>query len=156
MPRGSMNRIVRTSRSRLRSIATDLVELLLILGEVDARPAVTEQVLDLRRRIGRIEADRDAAHGDRGEIEDHPFRTILGLDRYPITGLDAERQEREGGFLDRAPGRLPRELVPDPEVLVAHRDLPRCTLRPVAASEATVTAPVAPDAEVVLCSVSVM
>jgi len=110
----------------------DLVELLLVLGEVDTRAAVAEEVLDLRRRIGRVEADRDAAHGDGGEVKDHPLGAVLGLDRHAVAGLDTERQQPARGVFDQAPGGLPRVLVPDPEVLLTHGDLRRCALRPVA------------------------
>ncbi len=108
-----------------------LVELLLVLGEVHAGAAVAEQVLDLGRRIGRVEADRDPAHGDRRQVEDHPLGSVFAMDRHPVAGTHAQRQQSEGGLLDQPPGPVPRVLVPDAEVLLAHRDLIRCPLRPV-------------------------
>ena len=62
----------------------DLVGLFLILGEVDLRRAVADQVLDLGGRVGRVQPDRDASYGDRGEIEDDPLGVVLGVDGDPV------------------------------------------------------------------------
>ena len=107
-----------------------LVDLLLVLGEVDLGARVTEQVLDLGGRVGRVQTDRDAPHGDGRQVEDDPLRPVLAMDRDPIARCDTERQQPVGGVLDQPPRLLPRVLAPDAEVLLAHRDLLRAALRP--------------------------
>ena len=68
------------------------VDLLLILGQVNDRPTVGEQVLNFRGGIGRIEAHSDTPHGDGGEVQDHPLRPVLRLDRHPVAQLNPEGQ----------------------------------------------------------------
>ena len=109
-----------------------LVDLLLVLGEVHGGAAVSEQVLDLGRRVGRIQADGDGPHGHGGDVEDHPLRPILGMDRHPVARLDAEGEEGVGGVEHIVPDVIPGELLPDAEVLLAHRHLVRCPTCPVA------------------------
>ncbi len=97
-----------------------LVVLLLVLGEVHERAAVGDQILDLGRRIRRVQTDGDATNGDGGQIEDHPFGPILGMDRHPVTHIDPEGQQPVGRSLDQLPHLGPGVLVPDPVVLLPH------------------------------------
>ena len=53
------------------------VDLFLVLGQVEHRPAVGQQVLDLSRGVGGVEADGDAAHSHRGEVQDQPLGPVL-------------------------------------------------------------------------------
>ncbi len=99
------------------------IDLLLILSQVNHRPAVGKQVLHLGGGIGRIEAHGDAPHGDGGEVQDHPLRPILRLDRHPVAHLDPEGQQTMGGVQNEVPHLGRRELSPDAEILLAHHHL---------------------------------
>ena len=59
-PRGSITTIVRKLRQVLANLE-HLVDLLLVLGEEHDRVGVAEQVLDLRRRARRVDANADGA-----------------------------------------------------------------------------------------------
>ena len=109
----------------------DLVGLFLILGEVDLRRAVADQVLDLGGRVGRVQPDRDASYGDRGEIEDDPLGVVLGVDGDPVPHLEAAGEQAVGGGLDQVPGLCPVVFLPDAEVLLSHRNLAGHGERPV-------------------------
>ena len=104
----------------------DLVGLLLILGEEHLGRAVTDEVLDLGKRIGGVQTDGYAAHGDGGQVEDDPFGSVLGVDGNAITHVDTERQQAVGRELDEIPGVVPRLLAPDAEILLPHRDMVWC------------------------------
>ena len=109
----------------------DLVGLFLILGEVDLRRAVADQVLDLGGRVGRVQPDRDPSNGDRGEIEDDPLGVVLGVDGDPVSHFEAGGEQAVGGGLDQVPGLCPVVFLPDAEVLLSHRDLAGHGERPV-------------------------
>ena len=66
--------------------------------------------------------DRGGPHGERAHVGDQPLGPVLGVDRDPVAGLDAEGEERVPGELDLVPVVRPGHLAPDPEVLVPHRD----------------------------------
>ena len=72
-----------------------------------------------------------AADGDGGEVQDDPLGPVLGVDRHPVAGLDAECQQAVGGVDDEVPRAIPRVLLPDAEVLLPHGHLPRCPASPV-------------------------
>ena len=57
-----------------------LVELLLVLGKVEARAAVIDQILDLRRRIGGVDAIGDAACAVDALIGVEPFSAHFRCD----------------------------------------------------------------------------
>ena len=110
---------------QVRALVEDrerLVDLLLVLGDEDLGAGVAEQVADLGGRVGRVDADRRGPHGERAHVGDQPLGPVLGVDRDPVAGLDAERQERVPGELDLVPVLRPGPLPPDAEVLVAQRD----------------------------------
>ena len=53
------------------------VDLFLVLGQVEHRPAVGQQVLHLSRGVSGVEADGDAAYSHRGEVQDQPLGSVL-------------------------------------------------------------------------------
>nr|BFE81209.1 hypothetical protein GCM10020093_038100 [Planobispora longispora] len=110
---------------QVRAVLGDLqrlVHLLLVLGDEDLRPGVGEQVGDLGRRVGGIEADRDAAHRDDAEVGVEPLAPVLGVHGHPVAGLDAEREQGVRDELDVLPVVGPGDLLPDAEVLLPHGD----------------------------------
>ncbi len=96
-----------------------LVELLLVLGDEDDRLTVTQQVLDLRRRRRRVDADGYGADSLSADVGEQPFRPVRAVDRDSIAGTDAERVE---GHPDPCrPGQVvtPRVGRPDPQLVMA-------------------------------------
>src|SRR5207249_2125799 len=57
-----------------------LVERLLILGDHEARAGVAQQVAELSRRAGRIDADGNTAGGLDGEVGDRPLGARVAHD----------------------------------------------------------------------------
>jgi hypothetical protein len=108
----------------------DLVDLLLVLGQVHPGPAVGERILDFGRRVRGIQTDCDGAHRDGGQVEQHPLRPVLAVDADPVAGVDAEGQQAVGGVEHAVPQLGPRDVLPDAEVLVAHGHPARNLLRP--------------------------
>ena len=53
------------------------VDLFLVLGQVEYRPAVGQQVLDLCRGVSGVKANGDTAHSHCGEVQDQPLRPVL-------------------------------------------------------------------------------
>ena len=105
--------------------------MLLILGKVDLRRAVADQVLNLGGRVGRVQPNRDASNGNRGKIEDDPLGVVLGVDRDSIPHLEAGGEQAVSSGLDQVPSLCPVVLLPDAEVLLSHRDLAGRGERPV-------------------------
>ena len=99
-----------------------LVDLLLVLGDEDARAGVGEQVGDLGCRISGVETDSDAAHGVGAQVREEPFGSVLGVNRDAVSRLDAQRKEpvADKGHLVRVVG--PGDVTPDAQPLGAHRD----------------------------------
>ena len=101
----------------------DLVELLLVLHEQVFGVAVVDQVLDLGRRIGRVDAGRDARRAQHAQVAEQPFLVVVGEDRRALARLQPERDEpradRLGGLAVLAPG----VGLPDAAVLLAHGHL---------------------------------
>ena len=108
-----------------------LVDLFLILGEVDDGTGIGHQVGHLGGRVGRVQANGDAAHRDGRQVEQHPLGAVLGLDGDPVADVDSEGQQAVGGVEHEVPDLVPGVLAPDAEVLVAHRHVVRRALRPV-------------------------
>ena len=67
-----------------RAAGQDLVELLFVLGEDHPRAGIIDEVFDLDRRIGRIDAGRNAAGAQDAHVGIHPFRHRVGDDRGDI------------------------------------------------------------------------
>ena len=56
----------------------DLVELLLVLDEEEAGPAIVDDVLDLGGRIGRVDPVGDPADRHGTEVDVQPLGTVVG------------------------------------------------------------------------------
>jgi hypothetical protein len=113
-------------RRAARAAAQDLVELLLVLGEDHFGAGIVDQVFDLRRGIGRIDAGRNAAGAQDAHVGEHPFGHRVGDDRGDIAGLKACRVQGVGDLLRDLLPLPPTGRLPDAELLLADR-------RPIAA-----------------------
>jgi hypothetical protein len=100
----------------------DLVELLLVLGEEEAGAAVVDDVLDLARRVGRVDPVGDPAHREGAEIGVEPLGTVVGDDRHHVAGAETEGDETEAGVARALAVLAPADRAPDPQVLLAHGD----------------------------------
>ena len=101
----------------------DLVDLLLVLDDREARAAMTKDVFHLFRRAVVIDRDRDRAHGlgrDHREIE---MRAVAPDDGDEIAFVYPKVDETEGKSFDLFLGFRPGPGLPDPELL-----LPICGL----------------------------
>ena len=96
------------------------------------RPRVGEEVLDFGGGVGRVEADGDGTDRHGGDVEDHPFGPVFGMDRHPVAHFDAEGEQAVGGVEDGLPVLLPGDLLPDPVVLLPEGHMVGETLGPVA------------------------
>ncbi len=101
----------------------DLVELLLVLGEEEARAAVVDDVLDLARRVRGVDAVGDAADGQRAEVRVEPLRAVVGDDRHHVARPEPQRHQPEPDVPGLEPVLPPGDRPPDPEVLLPHRHL---------------------------------
>ena len=88
--------------------------------------AVVEEVLDLGRRVRRVQPDGDGPHGDGGEVEDDPLGAVLGVDRHPVARFDAERQQSVGGVDDLVPRPRPTLAIWTGTLVRASRTDLRC------------------------------
>jgi hypothetical protein len=86
----------------------NFVRLLLVFGEMDLGSGVRQQVLDFGGGVGRVEPNGDPASRDRRDVEDHPFRSIFGVNRDAVAYFEAERDEPVGGESRRDPRSGPR------------------------------------------------
>ncbi len=109
----------------------DLVELLLVLHEHDHRSRIGEQVLGLRRRVGRIDAVGDAGGAENAEVGVHPLAVGVGLDRGHLARLKAQRHEPHADFARHLAQLGPGHRAPDAEVLLAQDHLRAARLHAV-------------------------
>ena len=98
----------------------DLVELLLVRGEEEARAAVVHDVLDLLGGVGRVDPVRDGADRERPEVRVEPFRAVVGHDRDHVARAQAERDQAQADVLRPLAVLAPADRAPDAEVLLAH------------------------------------
>ena len=103
----------------------DLVHLLLVLADDDGRLGVRDDVLHLRRRARRVDADPDGGRAHRGELRPDPLAAVLREDRDLVAALHPERDEAEAEAPDVAEVVLPGDALPDAELLLAQRDRAR-------------------------------
>jgi len=94
-----------------------LVELLLVLDEEHLAQAVAQQVLDLRRRVGRVDPGRDAADPENAEIGEDPFRDGLGQDTGDLSGAKAHGTEPHPHGAGAGAERGPVHRPPDAAIL---------------------------------------
>ena len=109
-----------------RTARQDLVELLLILGEDHLGRGIVDQIFDLRRGVGRIDAGRNAAGAQDAHVGIDPFRHGVGDDRGDVAGPEAGGMQAVGDVLGYLQPLAPTGRLPDAEFLFADR-------RPVAA-----------------------
>ena len=109
-----------------RTARQDLVELLLVLGEDHLGRGIVDQVFDLRRGVGRIDAGGDAAGAQDAHVGIDPFRHGVGDDRGDVAGPEAAGMQAVGDVLGDLQPLAPTGRLPDAEFLFADR-------RPVAA-----------------------
>ena len=115
-----------------RPSVEDLVDLLLVLGEVDLRAGVVDEVHHLSHRIGWIEPGCDPADRNGGEVEDDPLGAVFGVDRNDVTFADAECKQTVRCVEGQVPELGPGVFLPNAKVLLSHRDTIWHALRPVA------------------------
>ena len=101
-----------------------LVELLVVLDEQDPAARVERQVLDLRRRVGRVDAIRDAAAREHGEVGEDPVDDGVGKNRGAIAGSEAERDQAVADLAHGLGGSRPGPVLPNAELFLAHQDAP--------------------------------
>ena len=99
-----------------------LVGLLLVAADDEARARMTQDILQFRPGIGRIDAEAGPAEHLRGEIGVEPFRRVVARHREPVAGAETERMEP-----DRETARLrmivpPAHAAPDAERLLAQSE----------------------------------
>src|SRR5207253_4568248 len=92
----------------------DLVELLLVFGEEEARAAVVDDVLHLRRRIGRVDAVGDRADRQGTQVGVEPLRTVLGGDGDDVLRPEAEGDEPQADVPGLLAVLAPADGAPDP------------------------------------------
>src|SRR5437879_2860440 len=103
--RGTAKKVVgATSRMFSRTVSTlsaklamapersgrELVKLLLVLDEREARTAVVQDVVGLLGRVGRVDAVAHATRAHRAHVGIEPFRHCFRQDRYDLAALQAE------------------------------------------------------------------
>jgi hypothetical protein len=98
-----------------------LVGLLVIAADDDLGARVAQDVLQLRPRIGRINAQTRAADHLRREIGVEPFRRVVARDCKPIAGAEAERMEPDGETPRFLEVLVPARAPPHAEILLAQR-----------------------------------
>jgi hypothetical protein len=86
-------------RRTARPAGQDLVELLLILDEHDPGAGIVDEIFDLRRRVGRIDARGYAACTQNAHVGIDPFRHRVGDDRGDVAGTETGRMQAVGDVL---------------------------------------------------------
>ena len=99
-----------------------LVELLVVLDEDHLGARVRAQVLDLGGGVGRVDAVRDAARRQHGEIGEHPFDDRVGEDRGGVAGREAQGEQAVADLAHRGRGARPGPFAPEAELLLPHED----------------------------------
>jgi hypothetical protein len=98
-----------------RAHRLDLGRLLGRRDQCHGRARIAEDVFDLVRKERRVDRHGHSTRGEDGVIGDRPLGAVLGQDRHPIAGPDAERLESARGVAhgaaeltggDRGPGAL--------------------------------------------------
>jgi hypothetical protein len=111
-----------SSAGRRSAHRQDLVELLVVLDEDHPGARVGAQVLDLGGGVGRIDAVRDAARRQHGEVGQHPFDHRVGEDRGGVAGPQPEGEQAVADLATAAAGAGPGPLAPETELLLPHED----------------------------------
>ena len=101
----------------------DLIELLLVLRKEEAGAAVVDDVLDLPRRVGGVDAVGDPAARDGAEIGVEPLRAVVGHDGHHVARTQPESDQPEGDVADPFAVLAPGDGAPDAQGLLAHGHL---------------------------------
>ncbi|MEY9472406.1 hypothetical protein ABH992_004805 [Bradyrhizobium yuanmingense] len=104
-----------------RAAGENLVELLLVLGEDHLRCGVVDEILDLGRRIGRIDSAGDAAGAQYAHVGVNPFGHGIGDDGGDLAGHEADGAKRVGDLFGDLQPFSPARRLPDAELLLADR-----------------------------------
>ena len=104
-----------------RPAGQDLVELLLVFREQHPGSGIPDEIFHLWRRIGRIDAGRDAAGAENADVGEHPFRHGIGHDGSDIARSEADRVQRIGDLPRNLQPLAPADRLPDAEFLLADR-----------------------------------
>ena len=107
------------------------VELFLVLDEEEARPAMIYHVRHLFRGIGCIHCRGDSVGGLDAQIDEEPFRTVLADDGHALTPVHTQRDEAHGHTPCVITVIVPRDVVPDSELLLPHRGSVAVMRRPM-------------------------
>jgi hypothetical protein len=99
-----------------------LVELLFVFDEQHPGVRIGAQVHHLDRRVGRIDAVRDAAGAEHREVGEHPFDDGVRQDRRAVVRLEAERDQAVADLADGLRRLGPAPAAPQAELLLAHED----------------------------------
>ena len=99
----------------------DLVELLLVLREEEAGPAVVDDVLHLARGVGGVDAVGDGGHRHHAEVGVEPLRAVVRDDRDHVARPEPERDQPQADPPRAQAVLAPRDAAPDAEVLLPHR-----------------------------------
>ncbi len=102
--------------------AENLVDVFLVPGDEDARPAVVHQIGELGRRAGRIDPVDDGAGALGGEIGDHPLLARVAHDGDALAAREAERAQPERAMRHQPGIVAPGALAIDAQMLGAERN----------------------------------
>ena len=108
-----------------------LVELLVVLDEQVDRAGIGAQVLDLHRRIGRIDAVRYPARAEDAHVGIDPFAVGVGEYRSAFARRKAKRHEPHADLARDLAELGPADALPDAEMLLPQTYL-RAALRDAA------------------------
>jgi hypothetical protein len=106
----------------LRQDGQHLLELLLVLHEDHPGLGVVEEVEDLLRRGGGVDAAGGAAGGHDAERGVEPLGPVLAQHRHVLLGTEPEGDQARRHLADVLGVFTPGDRVPDPQRLVAERD----------------------------------
>ena len=98
----------------------DLLELLVVLDDDDARVRVLEDVLALFRRVGLVDRDHGRPGGERREIEVGPFGPCVGEDRDLVALLDPHLDQPEGERAHGVPDLVEAARGPGTGLVLVH------------------------------------
>ena len=109
-------------RGALLAHLEHLVELLLILDEHHLAARVVDQVVHLLGRVRRVDPRAHAADAEHPHVGEHPLDDRVGEDAGDVALAEAERPQPQPRVARLLAEGAPGDVLPDAEVLLAHRD----------------------------------
>ena len=100
-----------------------LVELLVVLDEQVDRARIRAEILDLRGRVGRIDAVRHPAGAQDAHVGIEPFAVGVGQHRGAFARRKAERHQPHADLARVLAELAPGDALPDAEMLLPQADL---------------------------------